>query len=487
MGNVDCRNFYSKEQNKNEIKYNFSLDTHHNYNININNINSSIIDTKIKKYKSNSAIIRNKNNNKNNNSTSSQEIILSSKEIKTLLSPKSESEKSKKINDNNLEEIKLEKENIIQISIGNNKKEKENNKNNPIKENKDIKDNNYIRRKSALLTFEHRRMPIEIIDEHERGTQKYSFDKIYLNDNNICQKNVKDNNISFITNNIKQLNINLNKHQNNIQNYNYFIQNNFTNINIPQNIINNFIMNTNPNQNKYNLKTHYDNNKNIKTQTIKKNYKKKEIIHWKKLNIKNIIPLEKITKVYDNTILLNGNFNVYSRETIPNKNLEITLRFIILTRSELKIYRSKEAKLFQKNPLRRISLFNISKCDLYTKNNPKINNKNLENKFNFFIELVTVNKMVNNDEHSIIHHEKIYKIKYNYKINYSNNKTNNTQKKKKKISYLIDLENGISKSKNYMKKNSNDYDKSYDILVFSSDDEQLINQWITVINYFINY
>ena len=126
MGNVDCRNFYSKEQNKNEIKYNFSLDTHHNYNININNINSSIIDTKIKKYKSNSAtaIIRNKNNNKNNNSTSSQEIILSSKEIKTLLSPKSESEKSKKINDNNLEEIKLEKENIIQISIGNNKKRK---------------------------------------------------------------------------------------------------------------------------------------------------------------------------------------------------------------------------------------------------------------------------------------------------------------------------------------------------------------------------
>ena len=38
-----------------------------------------------------------------------------------------------------------------------------------------------------------------------------------------------------------------------------------------------------------------------------------------------------------------------------------------------------------------------------------------------------------------------------------------------------------------MSKNSNNYDKNYDILIFSSDDEQLINQWVTVINYFINY
>ncbi len=483
MGNVDCRNFYLKEK-KNEIKYNFSLDTHHNYNININNINSSKVDTKIKN-KSNSKIII--NNNKNNNSTSSQEIIHTSKEINSFLCPKLESEKSKKINDNNFGDNKLEKENIIQISIENNEKEKENNKHNQTQENKENKDNNYIRRKSTLLNFEHRRMPIEIIDEHERGKQKNSFDKIYF-DKNIYQKDVKDNNNnnSFINNNVQQLNINLNQCQNNIQNYNYFIQNNFTNINIPQNIINNYIINSNPNQ-LNNLKTHYYKNKNMKTEKKEKNNKKKEIIHWKKLNIKNIIPLEKITKVYDNTILLNGNFNVYSRETIPNKNLETTLRFIILTRSELKIYRSKEAKLFQKNPLRRISLFNISKCDLYTKNNSKINNKNLENKFNFFIELVTVNKMVNNDENSIIHHEKLYKIKYNYKNIYSNNKINNSQKRKKKISYLIDsnLENGPTKMKNYMTKNSNNYDNNYDILVFSSNNEELINQWVKVINYFL--
>ena len=151
MGNVDCRNFYLKEK-KNEIKYNFSLDTHHNYNININNINSSKVDTKIKN-KSNSKIII--NNNKNNNSTSSQEIIHTSKEINSFLCPKLESEKSKKFNDNN--------------NFGDNRLEKENNKHNQTQENKENKDNNYIRRKSTLLNFEHRRMPIEIIDEHERG------------------------------------------------------------------------------------------------------------------------------------------------------------------------------------------------------------------------------------------------------------------------------------------------------------------------------
>ena len=77
-------------------------------------------------------------------------------------------------------------------------------------------------------------MPIEIIDEHERGKQKNSFDKIYF-DKNIYQKDVKDNNNnnSFINNNVQQLNINLNQYQNNIQYYNYFIQNNITKINIP--------------------------------------------------------------------------------------------------------------------------------------------------------------------------------------------------------------------------------------------------------------
>ncbi len=95
--------------------------------------------------------------------------------------------------------------------------------------------------------------------------------------------------------------------------------------------------------------------------------------------------------------------------------------------------------------------------------------------------------MVNNNENSIIHHEKLYKIKYNYKNIYSNNKINNSQKRKKKISYLIDsnLENGPTKMKNYMTKNSNNYDNNYDILVFSSNNEELINQWVKVINYFL--
>ncbi len=39
--------------------------------------------------------------------------------------------------------------------------------------------------------------------------------------------------------------------------------------------------------------------------------------------------------------------------------------------------------------------------------------------------------------------------------------------------------------KNYMTKNSNNYDNNYDILVFSSNNEELINQWVKVINYFL--
>ena len=36
-----------------------------------------------------------------------------------------------------------------------------------------------------------------------------------------------------------------------------------------------------------------------------------------------------------------------------------------------------------------------------------------------------------------------------------------------------------------MTKNSNNYDNNYDILVFSSNNEELINQWVKVINYFL--
>ena len=599
MGNVDCRNLLSNNQNGNEIKYTFSVDTHHNLNININSITNFPEDIKI--INTQNPIILNNSLNINNNSISSQEMVFSPKEIKSISTPSSCSEENKKIIEENGNGVKFSNfcknvskiENIHEKSeeIDDSESENENDNEKGKGKEKDNQDNNNpnqnhnIRRMSTILNFEHRRMPIEIIEEKQREKSKLSinqqikinsqksnndneqknietpkdnnnnFNKLsfninfnqfqtnyngiqnnnfpinnILNNNNNIINNFKDNNNSLInfqgnnngitnlekkniqtnnyenkdnpTNNLKNNNNPINKLINNpindfenknnpinfqnnknqfndfqnpynlqnnnlvinhnnipnhkIQNCNYFIHNNLKKLNVPQNL-----------------------NNNLKN--IKKKEKQKKI---KNLNIINIIPLEKRTKVYDNTILLNGYFNVFSRKTFPNIKLETTLRFIILTRSELKIYRSLETKLFQKNPLRRISLFNISKCDLYTNDNSQIINKNLELYFNFYIEFITLNKMINNDETFIIHHENNYKKKFNYKLIHGNY-INNSQRRKKKISYLgvSTLDNGLCKSKNYQNKN---FDNNSEILVFSSNDEKLINQWVTVINYFIN-
>ena len=90
--------------------------------------------------------------------------------------------------------------------------------------------------------------------------------------------------------------------------------------------------------------------------------------------------------------------------------------------------------------------------------------------------------MVNNDETLIIHHETNYKHNCNYKLI---NKNYNPQRRKKKISFLSGstLDNGLCKSKNNQ---INNFDNNSEILVLSSNDEKLINQWVTVINYFIN-
>ena len=595
MGNVDCRNLLSNNQNGNEIKYTFSVDTHHNLNININSITNFPEDIKI--INTQNPIILNNSLNINNNSISSQEMVFSPKEIKSISTPSFGSEENKKIIEENGNFCKnvSKIENIHEKSEESNDSESENENDNEKgkgkeKENQDNNNpnqNHNIRRMSTILNFEHRRMPIEIIEEKQREKSKLSINQqIKINsqksNNDNEQKNIetpKDNNNNF---NKLSFNINFNQFQtnyngiqnnnfpiNNILNNNNNIINNFkdnnnslnicqgnnngiTNLekeNIPiknfenkdnptnnlknnNNPINKLINNNNPInnfenknnpinfqnnknqinefQNPYNLQNNnllinhnnipnhniqncnYFIQKNLKKLNVPqnlnnnlKNIKKKENQKkLKNLNIINIIPLEKRTKVYDNTILLNGYFNVFSRKTFPNSKLETTLRFIILTRSELKIYRSLETKLFQKNPLRRISLFNISKCDLYTNDNSQIINKNLELYFNFFIEFITLNKMINNDETFIIHHENNYKKKFNYKLIHGNY-INNSQRRKKKISYLgvSTLDNGFCKSKNYQNK---DFDNNSEILVFSSNDEKLINQWVTVINYFIN-
>ena len=95
MGNVDCRNLLSNNQNGNEIKYTFSVDTHHNLNININSITNFPEDIKI--INTQNPIILNNSLNINNNSISSQEMVFSPKEIKSISTPSFGSEENKKL------------------------------------------------------------------------------------------------------------------------------------------------------------------------------------------------------------------------------------------------------------------------------------------------------------------------------------------------------------------------------------------------------
>ena len=250
----------------------------------------------------------------------------------------------------------------------------------------------------------------------------------------------------------------------------------------PQNINMNLNMQpiiiNNKYQNIYNSKT---GNKKIPISNRKKSQNKNEN-KWKQIKIKGVIPFEHLSKLDNKTILLNGIFHVFTKKNLTNKQ-ETTIKYVALTKSEISIYRSKESILFEKNPLIRISLFNISKCDIYCNNNPNINNFALQGKniYKLFIESITLNNMENDDKVKLIisHKTKNYKNK---------NNGNSNKKKRKKISFLKDhLIEDISLDNNNCKlfHKENREKNSSVIFVFSCDDKKIINDWIALINFLI--
>lgn len=116
-------------------------------------------------------------------------------------------------------------------------------------------------------------------------------------------------------------------------------------------------------------------------------YKKKD---WRDMKITSIIPEEKLLNAGKNDILFQGEFYKFTKEN-DIKKIDATSKYLILTRSELRIYRSKEIVLHMLSPLQRISLFNISQCDIIS----VADNKYMKNlcKYNFCIEFITVNGM----------------------------------------------------------------------------------------------
>ena len=369
-----------------------------------------------------------------------------------------------------------------------------------------------------------------LINNNENNTEKNLNEKEQNEQLNINNKNNLEQKLLNNENNN-----NNNNNFNTIQNYNYFLQNNFvmTSNNIPQNInmnlnmqpnnnndynnnndnnsnndnngqnINNYIeYNNNNNINNKNYIDHNKNNNinnkifykenisqaNIKVkQSVKNNFspkkinninQKENIVKWRKTKIKDIISLDQLSKLNNKIIILNNIFKVFTKKNSSNK-LETTIKYVALTKSEIRIYRSKESILFEKNPLIRIPLFNIYKCDLYKNDNPYINNISLKGKniYNFYIELKNLNNMKNEDKSLELNHLKKFE---------NENRNNSFQKKKKKISFLKDIFNEHNSRNNtvIIKNDICEKDNSF-LFVFSSENEKIINDWIALINYLI--
>jgi hypothetical protein len=267
-------------------------------------------------------------------------------------------------------------------------------------------------------------------------------------------------------------------------NPNNFPQNINMNLNMQPIIINNNNQNIyNPNiGNKNKIKIPIKNKYSPQSDRTKNKNKNEMKNKWKQVKINDIIPFENLSKLDNKTILLNGIFHVFTKKNLTNKQ-ETTIKYVALTKSEIRIYRSKESILFEKNPLIRISLFNISKCDIYCNNNPNINNFALQGKniYKFFIESVTLNNMENDDKPIII-------IRHKTKKYESENTGNLNKKKRKKMSFLKEnlIENLYLKNNNSELFNKENREKNNSVIfVFSSEDEKIINEWIALINFLI--
>jgi hypothetical protein len=271
----------------------------------------------------------------------------------------------------------------------------------------------------------------------------------------------QNNNNNFNNNNNNFNNINTNnKDFNNINNNNNFNNNNYNN-----NYITNYNNNNNNNNNYNNQINNKINSANSNKQGIKslrsstKSLKKE---NWMLLNIQDFIPLELLLNKKESTILLQSEFLLTSKKNYYEK-ITPNIKYITLTHSEIKIYRSKEIFYRLKNPLVRLSLFNINKCNVFNKNN---NKKYKLLNHSFFIEFQTLNFMERSVRNS------------NNRL-FTNTNINIDHRKPKKIEIIKDNFNKTFELKKKIEDNNN----NNNYYIFSSNDENKINKWIAIINY----
>lgn len=115
--------------------------------------------------------------------------------------------------------------------------------------------------------------------------------------------------------------------------------------------------------------------------------KNKFLNKQQKYSIETLIPMDKISK--ENEILFKGVLLKYSKNADYKFAYLITSRFLILTKDELRIYRSKELYLRLKSPLMIIKLRNVLRVE---KTEVLELNKKSKEYFSFFIEFFSFAK-----------------------------------------------------------------------------------------------
>lgn len=233
----------------------------------------------------------------------------------------------------------------------------------------------------------------------------------------------------------------------------------------------------------------FNSNESYEKQSFKDIINKKRT--WRDININYILPKEILLSTNENDFIFQGDFLIFTKandisKTPPN------LKFLIMTRSEIRIYRSKETMLYMKNPLQRISLFNISQCDFITL--PQIKNlytniKNLMN-YNFYVQQITINGMKiesdeKNSENNNVMRENLCKVKEDTFIEKKQrgvNEHNNKIRRGKKMRLIRETEETKANRSNSDKYYNNNNE---DMIIFSSNDEDLVNRWICIVNFFL--
>jgi len=149
-------------------------------------------------------------------------------------------------------------------------------------------------------------------------------------------------------------------------------------------------------------------------------------------------------------------------------------RLCVITKSEFKYYKSKESYLRIQKPLRSIPINSIVEVD-FVKGNKK--QKTLDH---FYIILEDNNNLSKISDKVDICLDR---------LDSSRNHTE-TVKKQRKIKLVNQKKDNLNTSSNLRSNISENFIENYEnqekILIFSSDKEELVKKWVTVLNYFIN-